>query len=171
MSTVVARRRSSSGFTLIEAAVATVVVGVGIVAALGLFAACTQQNRAASHATAAMMLAGNVQELMAELPFAEPKALVATFGAEPGETLETFDDVDDFNGASITPPVDALRRPLAELDRYTQAVTVAAVDPNTLAPTSAGGEAVRVTVNVLYAAPGETPGSVYELSWVLFRRK
>ena len=165
------RRRSSSGFTLIEAGLATVIVGVGFTALMGLFAACTQQNRAAAQLTTATLLAGNIQELMAELPFAEPKALVATFGPEPGETLATFDDVDDFNGAAIGPPVDALRRPLGDLSQYAQAVSVEPVEAGRVTQASAAGDAVRVTVKILYATGGAARQPVYELSWVRFRQK
>lgn len=165
------RNTSSPGFTLIEAGLATVIVGVGFTALMGLFAACTQQNRAASHLTTATLLAGNVQEMMAELPFSEPKALVATFGPEPGETLATFDDVDDLNGASINPPVDALRRPLGDLSQYTQAVSVETVEAGRVTRGSSAGDAVRVTVKVLYGSGSDAPQPLYELSWVRFRQK
>ena len=165
------RKPSSPGFTLIEAGLATIIVGVGFTALMGLFAACTQQNRAASQLTTATLLAGNIQELMAELPFAEPKALVATFGPEPGETLATFDDVDDLNGASINPPVDALRRPLGDLSQYTQAVSVETVEAGRVTRASSAGDAVRVTVKVLYGSGSDAPQPVYELSWVRFRQK
>ena len=89
---------------------ATVIVGVGILATMSLFAACTQQNLTATRMTTAMELATNIQEAMANLAFADPITGKTTFGPEGGEKLSSFDDVDDFDGQTITPPIDALRR-------------------------------------------------------------
>src|SRR4051812_43935980 len=48
------RRRGPRGFTLIETALATIIVGVGIVASMQLFATCSVQNRVSNQMTAAM---------------------------------------------------------------------------------------------------------------------
>ena len=101
-----ARRR---GFTLIEAALATTIVGVGVVASAQLFLSCTQQNASSANMTTAMLLASNVREAMSGLAFNDPTNGTATFGKETGETLPVFDDIDDFDGGSFNPPIDSLR--------------------------------------------------------------
>lgn len=171
------RRGRRRGFTLIEAALATVIVGVGITSLMALVGALTDQNRAAAQATTAMLLASHVQEAMEGLSFNDPAYASTYFGPEPGETLASFDDVDDFDGQSINPPIDAARQPIAALSQYTQVVTVLPVYANKLnsnlnpasldfAKTAYTG-AVRVTVRVTYMrVPGMTPQEVYRTSWI-----
>jgi Tfp pilus assembly protein PilV len=158
------------GFTLIEAALATVIIGVGITAMMQLFAACTRNNAYASHQTTAMLLANNIEEAMAALPFADPIGGPNHFGPEDGETSATWNDVDDFNGASFSPPIDSMRQTLANLSQYTQSVSVTPVDPDDLTATAAGYTgAVRVTVTVLYRQNKDAPAQkVYQLSWTRF---
>ena len=112
------------GFTLVEVAIAIVIVGTGSVALLGLTAACTTQNRAAADMTTAAMLAQHVQEMLAELPVSDPTLGTTTFGREAGETVATSDDVDDFNGVTFEPPVDSSRAALTGLNLYSQIITV-----------------------------------------------
>ena len=170
MSPPVPRRTRPTAFTLIETALATVIVGVGFTASMALFAACTRAGEAGSRLTVAAMLAGHVQAMTAGLPFAEPDALAAGFGPEPGETAETFDDLDDFRGATFDPPRDGLRRPLPDLGGYAQRVTVEPVDParpsRTLTNLAAPGDAVRVTVRVTHAEPGGAAKTLCEVSWL-----
>src|SRR4051812_25415543 len=84
-------------FTLLESALATIIIGVGVLAMMGLFEACTRQNRQGAAATTAMLLAGHIQELMEGLPFCDPNTGRTTFGPEKGETLFLFNDIDDFD--------------------------------------------------------------------------
>lgn len=172
--TPAARRR---GFTLIEAALATMIVGLGIVATMRLFATCTIENRNSNQMSAAMMLTSNIQEAMGGLSFADPGTAHAVFGPEGGEVLATYDDIDDFDSASFNPPIDSLRQPVNGMSQYTQAVSVWPVYPTKLSvnsnettpdlPKTTYTGAVRVRVRVLYrATPDEVPQEVYRASWV-----
>ena len=155
---------SRPGFTLIEAALAIVIVGTGCVAAMMLFAAVSQQNRTARRLTVASQLARHVEEAMAHLPFDDPVTRGATFGPEAGETLGGFNDLDDFDALVASPPVDALRRPIPELGQYAQRVDVVPVDADTLAEGGAG--AVRVDVTVTWRRdPAEPESAVAATSW------
>jgi prepilin-type N-terminal cleavage/methylation domain-containing protein len=159
------------GFTLIEAALTIVIVGVGIVSIFELFASMTRQNVAAARATSAMFLANNVQEMMADLPFNDPSG--AGFGTEESGGVKSFDDVDDFNGWNSNPgsPVDSLRNELPELKNFAQRVTVTHVSVD--APTSSqiGTEAARVTVRVFHGWTANDPGQeLYKMSWIAMRR-
>jgi type II secretory pathway pseudopilin PulG len=162
------RASGNGGFTIIEAAMVTVIIGVAFTAVMGLFYACTTQNRVANHTTVAAMLASNVQEAMAALPYSDPNPLVATFGPEPGETLETFDDIDDFHGLSINPPIDATRAPIPELSQYTQTITVTRVPANNPSGSSATETgSVRVRVVVSYQQNPQAPAEqVFSMSWL-----
>jgi prepilin-type N-terminal cleavage/methylation domain-containing protein len=179
-----ARSCARHGFTLIETAMAMVIVGVAIVASMRLFAACSIQNRASTQMTTAMLLAGNVREAMIGLSFSDPTTGRATFGSEAGETLATYNDLDDFNGPansvsqSFNPPIDSLRGRVTSLSQFTQVVSVMPVWPyklsgNTsesapeISPRSTYTGAVRVRVRVLYRMrPTDTPVEVYRCSWV-----
>src|SRR5687768_13643245 len=121
------RRR---GFTLMEASLAVLIVGVGFVAVMELFGACTMENQKSTQMTTAQMLAANVQEMMTGLAFKDPFYATSTWFAEPGETELTWNDLDDFDGAIFTPPLDSMRVKIPELSKYTQVITVMPVDPN-----------------------------------------
>src|SRR5689334_21197888 len=57
-------RPKRRGFTLIEAALTTFIIGTAVLATVQLFAACTQQNSVAAQGTTAMLLASHIQETM-----------------------------------------------------------------------------------------------------------
>lgn len=174
---VIRRRRRAKGFTLAEAALATVIVGLGILSMVELFATCTTQNAAATRMTTALLLASHIQETMDGLPFNDPFTGSSHFGPEPGETLATYNDVDDFDGARFNPPIDATRQTLPLQSQYTQLVSVMPVltnqlnvDTNESAPTiskSTYTGAVRVRVRILYQrTPADTATEVYRADWI-----
>jgi Tfp pilus assembly protein PilV len=168
------RRR---GFTLIETCLATLIVGLGITALMALTGSLTGQNSTAGQMTTSMLLASNVQEAMAGLSFNDPAYASTYFGPEPGETLTSFNDVDDFNGQVLTPPIDAARQPIAALSKYSQSISVVPVsagkpsnNTNPAAPdlpNTAYTGVVRVTVKILYKPAATAPSrEVYRTSWL-----
>lgn len=179
---IVGRRHSHArGFTLIEAALATIIVGTGIMAAVQLFGVCAEQNLQGVHSTAAIMLANNVQEAMGLLSFSDPQLGRATYGSETGESLATYDDLDDFNNRTFSPPIDANRVSIPSMSQYSQLVTVRPIYPDQLSSNSNDGSptianttytgALRVRVKVLYKQSSTSPAeTVYERSWVRLDR-
>jgi prepilin-type N-terminal cleavage/methylation domain-containing protein len=170
-----ARRRR--GFTLPEASLAVLIVGVGFLAVMELFSACTMENQRSAQVTTAQLLSANIQELTTGLAFKDPYYSSTTWGAESGESLTSYNDIDDLDGLTFNPPIDSMRAAIPELSKYTQVVTVMPVDPNrpgnntdTLKPeigkgTYTGG--VRIRVTVLYRAHAtEVPVEVVRSSWV-----
>jgi hypothetical protein len=154
-----------------------VIVGTGFLGAMELFAACTMQNHSATQGTTARMLGDNVREAMAGLSFLDPTSTTANWGPETGESLPGYDDVDDFDGLTFNPPIDATRTAVPQLSQYTQVITVMPVSPdepggnfdeeNPTLPKGAYTGGARVRVKVLYRAPGTmTPVEVYRASWV-----
>jgi type II secretory pathway pseudopilin PulG len=165
------RTRRRRGFTLVEAALTTVIVGLGVLATMSLFAACSQENMSASEMTTAMELATNIQEAMANMAFADPIKGTTNFGPETGETLSSYNDVDDFDGKTINPPIDSLRNSIPTMSQYSQVIAVDPVDPNqmsvTLPKTITNRTAVRVTVRILYTkVTGGGSEEVYRTTWV-----
>src|SRR5215216_2166023 len=91
-------RRARRGFTLIEAAITTVIIGVGCVSMLTLLGAGTMANNEGAELTTAMNLAGNVREAMAGVAYTDPTS-PTHWGPETGEsTVAAYDDLDDFDG-------------------------------------------------------------------------
>lgn len=102
------------GFTLIEAAMATVIIGVGVVAMVDAQQAFIKSNLWSSHAAAGTFLANEVREFTRHLPKHDPVTglyleangmgtTLVGWGPEAGEILPSdFDDLDDFDGVSFS---------------------------------------------------------------------
>jgi prepilin-type N-terminal cleavage/methylation domain-containing protein len=123
------RRRVRRGFTLIEAAMTTVIVGVGFVATLTLVNAGTMSNARGAESTTAISLARNIREFMLQ---------------------KTFPQLIAYNGKNYPQAVDSRESPVAELNGWSQSVTVQPVDPNKITTdiTDSAPSALRVTVVV-----------------------
>jgi type II secretory pathway pseudopilin PulG len=134
------KRRSA--FTLIEASLATVIVGVGVLAIVEAQQSFLQKNAWSTHTSTAMFLANELREMTRTMPrhdrfsggvyFLDPDAHTGFrgWGPEPDEvTPLDFDDLDDFDGvafgsapnlpgalnARFTGPVNALGRVAPEI--------------------------------------------------------
>ena len=124
-----ARRHRPAGFTLIEAALATVIVGVGVVGLLQFMATGTVANVDAAETSTGMNLAQNIHELSLETPFASLPSL---------------------HGTTYSPPVDSRGETLADFDEWSQVIAVRPVDPdhleNTVTTPSPTCRCITVTV-------------------------
>ena len=128
----------------------------------------------------AASLAGSVRELITRKSFLDPIEGYEQFGSGADETaVSAYDDIDDFDGKSFSPPVDAVNpnepQEQADLRSFTQTVSVTPLDAmdfsKTMSKEARDYGAVRVTVNVLYAPNGgANPRNIYSLAWVECRR-
>ncbi len=109
------RPGSDRGFTLIEACLATVIIGVGVIAMVDAQTSFTVSNQWSSHAASATFLANEIREMTRALPKHDPVIGLSTgenedgepvlvgWGPNPGEsTLQDFDDIDDFDGITFS---------------------------------------------------------------------
>lgn len=112
------RTRNASapgGFTLIEASLATVIIGVGVLAMVDAQSSFIVSNQWSSHAATATFLANEIREMTRSLPKHDPVVglylesdgegghTLRGWGADAGETtLADFDDIDDFDGMVFT---------------------------------------------------------------------
>lgn len=156
--------RGRGGFTLIEAALVMTIISVGVMAMLELLATGTVSNAEGAETTVAYNLAKNVREMTFGMAIADPTS-PTNWGVESGETLATYDDIDDLDGQSFSPPIDGRRQPLNDLTGWRQTVTVRSVDPDrmTLAVPNGSTPALRVTVTVSHHGK-----DVATLSWLAF---
>ncbi|QOV90115.1 PilV family protein [Humisphaera borealis] len=158
--TVQSRRK---GFTLIEAAWVTVIVGIGAVAMLELLAAGTVVNANGNQMTTAVNLANNMREIALGLPFNDPEQPVTWATKEA--SVASYDDVLDLDGTSFSPPLDVRRQPIADLTSWKQTVTVQSVAPDavpSVRPNNATTATARVTVKIL-----QNNKQVHEMSWLV----
>ena len=113
----------------------TIIVAVGVLAMIELLAAGTMSNIASSRLTTGLNLANNMCEFTQGLRYAETDDSTH-WGLESGETKFTADDIDDLDGQSFQPPVDARRSALgSDFADWKQEIAVEAVDPNNLSMT------------------------------------
>ena len=142
--------RYRDGFTLIEVLIAILLVGLAIVSLISANGAFTQANAAGAELSTSEFLIEQIRELTTVLPVIDPNTGTSTFGPEASETLANYDDLDDFNGASFSPPINADRNALADLSAYTQQITVENVNASDFEQVVSNHSSffVRVTVQV-----------------------
>ncbi|MEO1236934.1 MAG: hypothetical protein AAFX76_09125 [Planctomycetota bacterium] len=156
-------RCAPSGFTLVEASIATLLVGGLLVVAMNLVGASRATQAAYADRERAVLLADDLlQEVLAK-PYQDPDGVVA-LGIEVGETLAlraSFDDTDDYDGHTESPPTDADGRSIAGAERFTRTASVQWADPaspdNTTSSES-GLKRVTVTVDLGAARVAEVVG-------------
>ena len=179
------RRRTRAGFTLIETALATVIVGVGVLAIVSAQQAFHQKNSWSSHVSTATWLANEIREMTLNLPRHDPVTGTAFWGPEPDTELTIFDydDLDDFDGPggtglvfSGTPvagvvngPRNSEREIIPGMDGWTQTIYVDEVDPFNITqpPVDPTLYLMRMRVVVSYQGPSDpAPKEVTEVSWI-----
>ena len=151
----VAARR---GFTLLESALAIVIVGVGVLAMMAGQQAWHFQNDWAEQVGLAARLGNEVREMTLTLPRHDPVTGVATWGSEANEVdVLDFDDLDDFdgNGTGVTfagsdgtGPLNSLRQPIIGLSDWSQEVRVWNVDAGDINSVVADGASDMMLVEV-----------------------
>ncbi|MCU0915414.1 MAG: type II secretion system GspH family protein [Planctomycetes bacterium] len=159
------------GFTLIEVLIATAFVGLSIAALVAANGSFSMANATGADLSTAEFLVEQIRELTALLPLVEPGLTTWTsLGPGPGETLATYDDVDDFDGfdsASRGGPISAQRTTLTQLKAFRQRVTVQKLNPtnfNQVWSDSSASNFARVTVTVL-----ENGRQISTASWIRAR--
>ncbi len=143
-------KRYRSGFSLIEVLIAMLLVGLAVASLMAANGALTMANGVGTDLSTAEFLLGEVRELTALLPVVDPETDVSTFGPETGEALADFDDLDDFDGAVFSPPINADRAVLNSSAAFSQQITVENVSASNFgqAVSDHGSDFVRVTVRI-----------------------
>jgi prepilin-type N-terminal cleavage/methylation domain-containing protein len=138
------------GFSLIEVLFAVLLIGLAIASLMAANGAFTKANGAGTDQSTAEFLVGQIRELTMLLPVVDPETETTTFGPETGETLATYDDLDDFDGASFSPPINADRTTLSQFPAFSQQVKVENVSASNFEQVVADHSSnfVRVTVSV-----------------------
>ena len=179
------RTRRNAGFTLIEASLTTVIIGVAVLSIVEAQEAYLRKNDWATRTGTAMQLTNEVRELMANLPLLDPQTPNDQAGLdfdEDPDDISTWDDLDDFaanvgeftgtseprvfSAATTGGPINALGLPVPELRQYSQTVEVRVVDDYNLrqtkpfdweAGTPRNPLVYRVRVSVAYQQDPDDP--------------
>jgi prepilin-type N-terminal cleavage/methylation domain-containing protein len=137
------------GFSMIEVLMSTILVGLSIAALVAASNSFTMANGAGADLSTAEFLIEQIRELTATLAVIDPQSGTAVFG--PEETgVANYDDVDDFNGATYSPPIGFNRTVLSDLAGFSQHIVVQNVSQanfNTVVANHSSNF-VRVTVTV-----------------------
>jgi len=140
---------NKNGFTLIEVLIAIILVGLAIASLVAANSSLTQANAAGINLSTAEFLSEQIRELTASLAAIDPNDAGPPLGPETGETLADYDDVDDFDGKTLSPPIGASREPL-DLAGFSQQVTVENVNAADFNHVEADDTSrfIRITVKV-----------------------
>jgi prepilin-type N-terminal cleavage/methylation domain-containing protein len=138
-------------FSLIEVLVATGIMGVLLVAAMQTVGHSVRAEQSNAETCHGLWLA---EQLMAEVlaaRYGEPDD-AATFGLDASEitgTRSAFDDVDDYNNWTASPPQDRDGTEIPDRSRWQRTVVVEYVSPDDLSTTLLSDHGIkRITVTV-----------------------
>jgi type II secretory pathway pseudopilin PulG len=181
-------KRHRVGFTLIETSLATIIVGVGVLAMVSAQAAFHKKNAWSTHASIAMALGNEIREMTWNLPQRDPVTGDAFWGPEANEvSFDDYDDLDDFDGdggglkfsaAWNNGPINARREIIPNMDGWSQTVRVfnvdqfdIAVDPDrpddSLLPADGTTSVMAVEVVIEFQGHNETtPREMTRVSWI-----
>jgi prepilin-type N-terminal cleavage/methylation domain-containing protein len=115
--------RSPKGFSLVEVMIAVMLVGLSITALVVASNSFTMANGVGADISTAEFLVEQIRELTTLLPVVDPQTTTTTFGPEEA-SLASYDDIDDFDTATFSPPINSNRATLNDLAGFSQQVTV-----------------------------------------------
>jgi Tfp pilus assembly protein PilV len=141
-----------NGFTLIEAAIVTVIIGLSVVALLQLLCAGSMANGESTDLTTAIFLAENINERMQGHPY---------------DTLKsTFDNVTYGGNTTYPYPKDGRGQNLTDFSGWSQTIDVSYVDPEAITITVPDSQ-VEVTSMVTVRVVHNTTNLVYVTKWLV----
>lgn len=143
-------KKDKKGFSIIEVLVAIMLVGLAIASLVAANGAFTMANGAGTDLSTAEFLIEQIRELTTLLPVIDPQSGTTLFGPENGESVASYDDLDDFNGATFSPPINAAGSSLNDFAAFSQQITVENVSQSNFEQVVShhGSNFVRVTVKV-----------------------
>jgi MSHA pilin protein MshD len=161
------RASDNRGATLIEAVVAILVLGIAIPPLVALYTTVAARSNDGTYQEVALAHAESLLEEIVSKEFEDPDLSMGSFGTEEGSRA-AWDDVDDFDGLSESPPERIDGTPLDDYAGFTRSVlvhNVTAADPDPVTPANDGWTGYkRIAVTVAW-----TGGKGGELTLVTLR--
>ena len=166
-----ARRLTGSrqGFTLVEALVATTIIGLGAAAIMVSAASNTRANDTGSKLTEAVFLAQELREWTLSLPFSDqdPGDQGNPPGPDGSDPQDFVDDLDDLMNVSYIPPRDGTGAAISGMPGWTQFISITWRDPDDLTSTVTAGSSSIVYVKIALSFQGT---QVMETGWLVAER-
>ncbi|MDB5293688.1 MAG: hypothetical protein JWL69_4929 [Phycisphaerales bacterium] len=137
------------GFTLIEATISLAIVSVMLVAAMSVAGQSARARLAQKEQVRGELLARQLLSEILQEAYQQPNATTLVLGPELLETRATYNDVDDFNGWSESPPQNASGTAIPGYTGWKRSVKVdwvTAANPTTVSLSETGLKRVIVTV-------------------------
>ena len=167
---VATNRGRRRGFTLIETAVATAIVGLGVAAVMVATGSGTRMNDAGKKLTEAAFLAQELREWTIGLPFSDPNE--ADQGNPPGpdgSNPQVFvDDLDDLMGVTYSPPRNARGTAITDMSDWSQHIELTWRDPDNLVSVVAAGLTDVIHVEVSLSCRGT---EVMKTGWLVTQKE
>lgn len=141
---------------MIEATISIVIVGVMLVAGLNTLGSTRMTQHKLGYGIRAAALAEDLMSEILQQYYEDPELAPGSFGLSFTEAAtgnrSLFDDVDDYDDWSASPPQDKDGVPLGDTDGYTREVSVDWVLSNDLNQTSVSATGIkRISVFVSHA--------------------
>jgi len=143
------------GFILVEVSVTYVILSLALVTLLPVFLLAIRASKNTEQIVSATNLSSELMEevLMRKWDQSTPSPALhipspGAIGVDAGETASdkrTFNDIDDFNNWTESPPKDPVMNNMTDFSPYTRTVTVSYVDAN-LATSATATDYKKVTV-------------------------
>jgi prepilin-type N-terminal cleavage/methylation domain-containing protein len=167
----VMRGTSGKGFTLLEVLLATIILGIGIAAALNSMITGTMMNAESEKLTNATFLAQEIREWTQNLPFSDPDT--QDMLNPPGPDSEGpygpyVDDLDDLLDAEFSPPLDSMGNQISGMSGWTQQITLSWRSEDDPSITVAVGSSNVIYVQVRILSAGEV---ILNSGWLCAREQ
>jgi type II secretory pathway pseudopilin PulG len=150
---MVRRPSRTSGFSLVEAVMAIVVLGIAIPPLVSMFRIVARNSVDETLQDVALAYANGLMEEITSKGFEDPDLASGSFGTEEG-LRGSYNDVDDFDGHSNSPPKQLDGTDLDDFGGFTRSVVVENVtsaDPDATIPETDGStDLKRIEVTVAW---------------------
>jgi MSHA pilin protein MshD len=144
---------STKGMTLIETVTAVIVLGTAIPSLTNLFTEVSSHRVDHAYQEMAVIYADSLLEEIVSKSFEDPDLATGSFGTEE-LSRKDFDDLDDFDGLSNSPPQRFDGTPINQYSGFTRSTVVdnvTAIDPDPVSAAADGTtEFKRIAVTVTW---------------------
>lgn len=140
------------GFTLIESIISILVVGVMFVASMSVLSQSRLSRFIAADGMQGQLLAEALMSEILQQSYQEPVDPFSSLGLDVGEdplVRAMWDDVDDYEGWTASPPQDKYGVAMTGLNGWTRTVEVGYVNPNNLITQIGANTGIKIIVVVV----------------------
>jgi MSHA pilin protein MshD len=156
--------RARRALSLVEVVASTMIVGMMAVATLDSLGAATRSSDAIGNRAIAAGLADDLVSEILQQPYSDPNGS-AVFGHESGEATSprsAFDDVDDYNGWTASPPQNRDGTTISDRTNWRQTVTITRVSPSNPTQTLASDQGAKL-IHVAISYNGQVLADEYAI--------